>query len=237
MDRLAQGPHFRHEQTRTRAVSPGAPDGEGAPGVIFRRLVLAVALLSLIAVGAACASSKPKASDSPSTGPPSTSPTKTSTSPTASPSPTIDPQAQPAVSVYLKFWSTSNAAFAHPFSGTEPTPAEDFTKYSFDPALGTGLAFVSSLASSGAAYRGTPPRARVKVTAINLAAKPYPTVVMTNCPTLAPTWQEYIVKTSAAVPQQKQPVPPPYLITVQVIQYRGHWGVQKVTPEAKTCTA
>lgn len=76
----------------------------------------------------------------------------------------------------------------------------------------------------------------MKVTAINLAAKPYPTVVLTDCPTLAPTWQEYMVKTGAVVPQQTQSVPPPYLVTVQVIQYHNHWGVQRVTPEAKTCT-
>jgi len=236
-NRIAQGLHFRHYRTRTRSRTLRVAGRRGGPGMTLRRLALAVSLLSLIAVGAACTSSKPKASDSPSTSPPSTSPTKTSTSPTASPTPTVDPTARPAVAAYMAFDAATNVAQQHPFNPGSSTPpaGADFTKYSFDPTKTSLLQFVGALAHAGEAYRGTPPAARITITAINLAAKPYPVVTLVNCPTLAPTWHAYDVKTGQQVPDQKTKAPLPNPITVEVIQYQGHWGVRTVTPEAKTC--
>jgi len=211
----------------------------GGPGLMLRRLVLAVALLSLVAIGAACTSSKPKASDSltPSSTSTSSSPTETSTSPFASPTPTIDPKARPAVAAYMAFDAATNVAQRHPFNPGSSTPpaGADFTKYSFDPTKTSLLQFVGALAHAGEAYRGTPPATRITITAINLAAKPYPVVTLVNCPTLAPTWHAYDVKTGQQVPDQKTKAPLPNPITVEVIQYQGHWGVRTVTPEAKTC--
>lgn len=221
------------------AVSPGAPDGEGAPGVIFRRLVLAGALLTLLTAGTACTSSKPKPSNSPtaSWSSTSTSPSSTKAPPTTSPTPTIDPQAEPAVDAYLAFDAATNLAQQHPFNpGTSTPPSSaDFTKYSFDPAKTSLLQFVGALAGAGEAYRGSPPIARITITAINLAAKPYPVVTLVNCPTLASTWHAYLVTTGQQVPDQKTKAPLPNPIAVEVIQYQGRWGVRTVTPEATTC--
>jgi hypothetical protein len=238
--RLAQCPHFRHDRTCSRAGELRGAGQRGGPGVIFRRLVLAVALLSVIAGVAACTSRKPKPSDSPT---PSSSSTRsgastTPASPTASPTPPIDPQAQPAVTAYKKFMAAAaNAQMKPPAVGAGYPTNADITKYSFDPLQHQYNIYISGLASQGVAFKGTPPTPRITVTAINLTAKPYPTVVLVDCPTPAPTWKAYD-GSGKAVPDKPGTVPLPHKTTVQMIDYQGHWGVYKSTPDAgKTCTA
>jgi hypothetical protein len=78
----------------------------------------------------------------------------------------------------------------------------------------------------------------VQVRAANLTAKPYPTVTLTNCPTPAPSWVAYDVKTGKPVPYTTAKVPPPYLATVTMIFYEGRWGVQQTSVDTgQTCTA
>lgn len=234
-----QAQHFRRDRGRTRGASPSrVVDRRRSPGVV-QRLAVATALVTLLVAGTACTSSKAKPTDSPtsSASPTSSNPSTATASPTTSATPTIDPQAQPAVDAYMAFDAGTSAAQQHPFNPVTSTPptGADFTKYSFDPTTPTTLQFVGALAAAGEAYRGTPPTARITITAINLAAKPYPVVTLVNCPTLAPTWHAYLVKTGEQVPDQQTKAPPPNPIAVEVIQYQGHWGVRTVTPEAKTC--
>lgn len=213
---------------------------KGGPGLMLRRLVLAVALLSLVAIGAACTSSKPKASDSPTpTTSTSSTPTKSSASPSPSTTPTIDPQAQPAITAFKDYLTaTFNSQMKPRQLGEKYSPTADFTKYSFDPMLGQENAYIGYLAQQGQAFKGTPPKPRITVSAINLAAKPYPTVVLSNCPTPSPSWVAYQVGTGKAVPYTQPKVKPPYRSEVVVIYYQSHWGVQKTTVDSsKTCAA
>jgi hypothetical protein len=211
----------------------------GGPGLMLRRLVLAVAVLSLVAIGAACTSSKPKASGSPTpTMSTSSTPTKSSASPSPSSTRTTDPQAQPAVTAYTKFMAAAAHAQMKPPSVGAGYPANaDITKYTFDPLQHQYNIYISGLASQGVAFRGAPPTPRITITAINLAAKPYPTVVLMDCPTPAPTWKAYD-SSGKVVPDKPGTVPPPHKTTIQMINYQGHWGVYKSTPDAsKTCSA
>jgi hypothetical protein len=79
----------------------------------------------------------------------------------------------------------------------------------------------------------------VKVAAIESDAKPYPRVVLKDCPTPTPTWRIYDAKTGK---DMTRPLPPgtqptPYLSTVEVIYYQGHWGVSKIDADtSRTCS-
>jgi hypothetical protein len=124
--------------------------------------------------------------------------------------------------------------------GQNFTPAADFTKSSFDPVRGDANAFIVSLSEGGQLFKGDPGRPRVKVVAIEPDAKPYPKVVLKDCPTPTPTWRIYDAKTGK---DMTMPLPPgtqptPYLSTVEVIYYQGRWGVWKIDADtSRTCTA
>jgi hypothetical protein len=125
-----------------------------------------------------------------------------------------------------------------PAVGQNYPSSADFTKYSFDPLKSQMSGYVAGLAQQGVAFKGTPPRPRVTVTAINLAAKPYPTVLLSSCPTPESTWVEYVVVTGKVVPFASAKVPPPYRVAVEMIYSDGHWGVARTTPDTSaTCTA
>jgi len=161
--------------------------------------------------------------------------------PTSSPTPTIDPKAQPAVTAYLDFVAAVSEALKNPRKlGQNFTPAADFTKFSFDPVRGQSNDFIVSLSEGGQLFKGDPGRPRVSVDAIEPDAKPYPKVVLKDCPTPTPTWQIYDAKTGK---DMTRPLPPgtqptPYLSTVEVIYYQGRWGVWKIDADtSRTCTA
>lgn len=66
----------------------------------------------------------------------------------------------------------------------------------------------------------------------------YPTVTLTDCPTVSGSWQPYIVKTHKSVPVTYPPgsAKPPHAVTAKVIYYRSHWLVQSTTTNVKkTC--
>ena len=134
--------------------------------------------------------------------------------------------------------ATYNAQRTPRQPGKPYAPASDFTRYSFDPMRSQEDTYIASLAATDQAFRGTPPTPRIHVSHADLNAKPYPTVVLTNCPTPAPTWVAYDTKTGKAIPYTAAKVPSPYLSTVTLILYEGHWGVQKTSVDSsRTCTA
>jgi hypothetical protein len=120
----------------------------------------------------------------------------------------------------------------------DPLPGGgNFRPYSFDPVQGQTLSDVLSLTQLQVAYRGTPPVSRVSVTSVDLAAKPYPTVTLTDCPTPA-NWK--IVATSPGPPptvkSSPSGAPAPNLATAKVIFYEKRWGVSTIsTDTSRTC--
>lgn len=227
--------------------------GRGAIG----RLPIVCLLYAVATLATACTSSStpdnPRASvstpvsspTSPSrsapTSPADSGPTSTSsqTTPANTQTSTTDSGMGPAIAAFIDYITATYNAQRAPRQPGEPyTPKEDFTRYSFDPMRSQENAYIASLAAAGEAFRGTPPMPRVHVTSIDLDGKPYPTVVLTNCPTPAPSWAAYDTKTNKNVPYTTTKVAPPYLSTVTVILHEGHWGVQKTSVDsARTCTA
>jgi hypothetical protein len=166
-------------------------------------------------------------------------PTSTSASSASASTPSIDPAARPAVDAYLAYVAASDNAERAPQAFVDgKNPATDFTKYTFDPRRARYTAYITGLAQQQVAFRGTPPQPRVSVTSVDIAAKPYPTVVLSDCRTPAPTWAAYDLKTGKRVPFVKNKVPLPYRSTVRMIHYQGRWGVSDVNADStKTCTA
>jgi hypothetical protein len=107
-------------------------------------------------------------------------------------------------------------------------------KYSFDPERSDFSAFIYQLSSQGLKMDGDPGRSRPEVRTLDLAAKPHPLVVLTDCPTPAIKWDAHEGKTGkdVSVAPPSGMVPSPYRTTVQVINDEGHWGVSKITTDA-----
>ena len=144
------------------------------------------------------------------------------------------------MSSYTNFINAVNVTYANPPKKVgDPFPnGGNFRAYSFDPAQGQLINYVFSLTEGGIEYRGAPPTSRVSVVSADLVAKPYPTVTLTDCPTAPASWNAYYRKTGKPTTDKPSKVPPPYLVTVQVIYNEKHWGVKKLTPNAsRTCTA
>jgi hypothetical protein len=160
--------------------------------------------------------------------------------PTSSQIPTIDPKAQPAVTAYLAYISASNMAQRRPQTlGQDLLPSANYLKYSFDPERSAFSALVYQLSSQGLMMDGDPGRSRPEVRTLDLAAKPYPVVVLTDCPTPAVAWDVYDVRTGkdVSVMPPSGTVPSPYRTTVQVINAQNHWGVSKITTDvSRTCS-
>jgi hypothetical protein len=197
----------------------------------LRMLVLAAVVCCVTAATGACSGNHSKAVG-PST--PSRIVNSASTAPpTASPKPVIDPQAQPAVAAFNHYLTaTFNSQMKPRHLGQAYQTAADFTKWAFDPMLGEENAYIGYLAAQGQAFRGTPPRPRLSVSQMSTTAKPYPTVVLSNCPTPSPSWVAYQVVTGKAIPYTQPKVKPPYRSEVVVIYHQRHWGVQKTTVDS-----
>jgi hypothetical protein len=172
----------------------------------------------------------------PSTNPDSPAPETTAST---SSTPPVDPKITAAVNAYLAFWRATNIAQEHPPKLGAPWPnGGDFTEYSFDPIKSQFAGYITTLNRQGQAWRGTAPSARVHVQASDLTASPYPTVMVANCPTNEPSWRQIDVATGKPASTAPGAVPPPYLVTAEMIFYKGHWGADKVTPDtSRTCTA
>jgi len=192
---------------------------------------IAVAVLATAACGGGDVA-KPAASKSPATAATISAPSSQTRA--------IDPMAQHAVEAYLAYMTASNNAQRTPRAlGQEFAPGADYTKYVFDPEKSEFSAFILQLSSQGLKMEGDPGRPRPKVQSVDLVAKPYPLVVLTDCPTHAVKWGVHEVKTGKDVTVQPPSgtVAPPYRTTVQVISYQGHWGVSKITTDSsRTCS-
>lgn len=217
------------------------------------REALLVAGLACVAVTAAgCTSSDPNpgpagtSSSSPSavSSSPGSPTTSTSTAPSSSPTPSssapADPRVAAALKAYDNFTTATYVSLAHPplKIGNPYVKGGDFRPYSFDPAQAQMISYLFSLTEGGIEYKGTAPSPRTSVVSAELTAKPYPTVILTDCPTAPSSWNAYYRATGKPTTSKPGQVKPPYLVTVTVIFYEKHWGVQKLTPNAsRTCTA
>ena len=205
---------------------------------MLKRNLIAGAITLTVLATAACGG-EDVTTKATATTPPATSATSATSSPMSSPAPTIDPKAQPAVDAYLAYMTASNNALRKPRALGQDIPlSADYTKYSFDPERSEFNAFIYRLSSQGLKMAGDPGRPRPKVRSVDLVAKPFPIVVLTDCPTPAVKWDAHDVKTgkNAAVAPPAGTVPPPYRTTVQVINYKNHWGVAKITTDSgRTC--
>jgi hypothetical protein len=161
-------------------------------------------------------------------------------SPTSGETPTVDPQAQPAVDAYLNYVIALDRALNNPPKfGQNYLPAADFTRFSFDPARGQAKASIASLGVQGLLFKGDPGHPRIKVVTILTDAKPYPMVVLKDCPTPTPKLRIYDAKTGKDMTQSPPPgtQPTPYLSTIEVIYYQGRWGVSNIVADtSRTCT-
>jgi hypothetical protein len=158
--------------------------------------------------------------------------------PLPSSTPTISAEAVPAVQAYEAFNDAARNAARHPYGKGDVKPAgADFTRYTWDPFRGEYTSYIWGLAEQGLEYRGTPPTPHITVTSVELKAKPWPTVTLSDCQTNSSNWNLYNAKTGAVQPRASQKVRPPYRSTVTMIRYKKQWGVQKITLDSsRTCT-
>lgn len=159
---------------------------------------------------------------------------------TTSPSPTatIDPRAQPAVDAYLAFYRTSKVSATKPPGLEGKLPAGgDFTKFSVDPVKSDTRRSLFKLNEAGRALRGSQPIPRPRVDSIELTAKPYPRVVITDCAEWKEAWVLTDIKSGKPVDVHPPAIAAPYEDTVTVIQYQGRWSVQKIVSDtSRTCS-
>jgi hypothetical protein len=171
----------------------------------------------------------------------SSSPPGTLSAPSSLGSSGVDPRAQAAVTAFLGYWSAWTAAFQRPYgpNGKKPTSDEDVSKYSVEPEKRNILSDVFYLATARQAWRGSPPTPRFGVLSIDLAARPLPIVMLTNCPTVG-AWRLVSARTGKAIPTVAPSKPdkakPPYGSVVKVVLYHGDWVVTQVTTDrTQTC--
>jgi len=119
-------------------------------------------------------------------------------------------------------------------------PNADYRKYSFDPAQSSLSAVVQQFSSQGLKMTGDPGKPRIVLQSLELEAKPYPLVTLSDCPTPPVQWHPADTKTGKDVsaPLPSRVAAPPHKVTVQVIYYQGRWGVSRTTSELSlTCSA
>lgn len=168
-----------------------------------------------------------------------TPPANSSSTPSPSTSTYADPKIAAAVKAYRSFIEAYEFSQQHPPKAADAPYAHsgDFTKYSFDPIRAKIAGSILFLTQGHLAYHGTPPAPRPSVTGLAIAAKPYPTITIEDCPTAPANWK--VVAISGQPPTSHRPsnAAPPYRITAQVIFYLKRWGVYKLTTNtARTCT-
>ena len=203
---------------------------------VKRFLVAVVAAASLMTLAACDSSGTHTQSLNPSA--PSSQPGRSSSS-SDSPSPSqSDPrpaEGKAATAAYTAFAMASRNAERRP---TDLGRRKALAAHAIEPALTNEAASLVSYAANDIAWSGTAPSPRVRVVSVDPAAKPYPSVTLRDCPTAAPTWKPYNIKTHEVVPV-KYPgstAPPPHAVTATVVYFKSHWMVQRtVTEVKKTC--
>lgn len=217
----------------------------------MKRVVGAAIAIATITGISACTSSSgthtqsltptpPSTTQTTPSGPPPTDPT-TSTDTTTSRThtvsrpntiapPSVAPAAQGAVNSYIAFVNLSILSDANPAHAN----LDAFSKYVTGSALNEIKSGFRQLAKDGYAYRGTPPKPRLKVTVSQAAV-----VVLSDCGLESTThpYVEYDVKTGKAIPQRTLSPPPPYLHVITMHSIGGSWKLASIDVDSsKTCT-
>jgi len=197
-----------------------------------------IPLAAMAVAGCGGGGSEPR-EDSPTSGAPLSSTSSLSTATATGTTTTINPQAQAAVTAYFKFLAATYEAERNPPApNANYTPGADFSRYSFDPTRYEQEQLIRSFYQKKIALRGNPPKSRILATKDNLKSKPYPLVVISDCPTVSSTWEAYNTTTGKTLVYARQTPPPPHEMTIQVIFYQGNWGVYKVSGDtSRTCVA
>ncbi len=193
--------------TRTQSLSPTAPSS--TPGTIL--------------------STAPSQSTT-SSASPSGSTTSIPTSTKSIPTPTVTPPAQSAVGSYIAFVNLSVVAAADPVHAD----LNAFSKYVTGTALTEIKSGFKEMAKDGYAYRGTPPKPRLKVTVSESSV-----VVLSDCglDSTSDPYVEYNVKTGKVIPQRTQSPAPPYLHVITMHLVSGSWKLASIdVNSSKTCT-
>ena len=216
--------------------APRGTSNHGGDHALMKQNLIAAALAAAVLATTACGGgdvAKPTASKSPATA--------ATTSAPSSQTPTIDPTAQPAVNAYLAYMTASNNALRKPRAlGHEFAPGADYSRYAFDPARGSLSSIIQLLSSQGLMMTGDPGKPRIRLQSLDIGAKPYPQVTLSDCPTPPVQWHPTDTKTGkdASAPLPSGVAAPPHKMTIQVIYYQGHWGVYKTTTDlSRTCSA
>lgn len=177
-------------------------------------------------------SSAPPATSSTSPSDPSTA---SNTAPVTKPStitpPTVVPAAQGAVNSYIAFVNLSVAASVDPAHAN----LDAFSKYVTGSALTEIKSGFREMAKDGYAYKGTPPKPRLKVTVSDSSV-----VVLSDCglESKSDPYVEYDVKTGKLVPQPTRTPAPPYLHVITMHSVSGGWKLASIdVNSSKTCTA
>src|SRR5439155_17626381 len=103
---------------------------------------------------------------------------------------------QAAANAYRAFNDALNEGLRDPSSNYAGTIAA----HSVDPARETADSNIASFRLSHIAFRGTPPKPRIKITGSHLSATPWPTVTLIDCPTVSGTWKAVNTKTGQPAP-------------------------------------
>lgn len=210
---------------------------------MVRRLHLSALVATATIVIAGCGSNSthvqsysptPSGSGTTATSPTTIAPTKTSALPPTSakviPTPTVTPPAQGAVDAYIRLQNLLYAASLDPANAN----TVELNKYLDGKALKIYDAGLASLATSGFAYRGSPPVFHVKIdTVLSDTA-----VFLTSCPTnvVDDPYTRYSIKTGQSAPLQSHTPPPPYLQTLPMKKVGGQWKLTDLLQDtSKTC--
>ncbi|MCE0536060.1 hypothetical protein LWF15_11115 [Kineosporia rhizophila] len=162
------------------------------------------------------------------------------TPPPATPSPTttVPAGAEEALAAYQAFQQSLAAAQANPTAEGEKAPADaDVTQWSWDPLQAQMVAYVADLAAQGAHYEGTQHQGHPRVESVDLEAESWPTVVISDC-AIGGDWHP-VAEDGTRFPEAGATAtpPPPYRITVTMIEYQGRWGASEQSADrSSTCT-
>lgn len=182
------------------------------------------------ATGSATSNSTGDASHAVSTTATPSGPTSSAPSSSDRPSPPVsststDSGGSSATQTYLAY----NAWVAH----AAMNPADPNLKALAGLASGSAYSDALKNLNTSIIWKGKPASPRVRVTSVQSGGA---VVDLVDC-ALPGTLLPYYVSTGKPVPQQKNPVPPPYATSVQVVKLKDHWSVtQASTNRSKTCS-
>lgn len=236
---------LRSVQRRPQALA--APSSSSGPTLLGRQryAVVAVAAACFLAVGGcdshastqhlptgtAASNSTDVTSQGASTSVAPSSPTSSDSSPathgTSPPasSTSADPDGGSATQTYLAYNAWVTHALMYPNDPNVKALA----------GLASGSAYSEALKNlnSSVVWKGTPATPRVRVISVQYSGTVVKLVDCASPGTLLP----YYVSSGKPVPLQKNPVPPPYATSVQVVKLKGHWSVTEANTDGDhTCS-